>query len=52
MYCYKPQPRDYRQPCDAEHKLYERLRAVADVLHQWGRNLSEVCIGFADESST
>lgn len=52
MYCYKPQPRDYRQPPDAEDKLYERLRAVADVLRQWGQDLDKVCVGFADESST
>ena len=52
IYCYKPQPRDYRQSLDAEHKLYERLRAVADVLQQWGQDMGKVCVGFADESST
>ena len=36
LYCYKPQPRDYRQAADASEKLYERLSAVADVLRLWG----------------
>lgn len=51
MYCYKPQPRDHRQPEDASEKLRERLRAVADVLGMKGRDLEKICIGFADESS-
>lgn len=51
MYCYKPESRDYRQSAKAEEQLCERLRAVADVLGLWGRDLSKVCIGFADESA-
>jgi transposase len=49
MYCYKPQPRDYRQSAKAEEQLAERLQAVADVLGLWNRDLSKICIGFADE---
>lgn len=51
LYCYKPQPRDYRQPEKADEKLKERLRAVADALGLKGKNLERLCIGFADESS-
>lgn len=32
MYCYKSQPRDYRQHPDHIQKFSERLKAVADVL--------------------
>jgi hypothetical protein len=51
LYCYKPQPRDYRQPEKADEKLKERLRAVADALGLKGKDLEQLCIGFADESS-
>lgn len=51
LYCYKPQPRDYRQPEKADEKLKERLRAVADALGLKGKDLERLCIGFADESS-
>ena len=51
LYCYKPQPRDYRQPEKADEKLKERLRAVADALGLKGQDLEQLCIGFADESS-
>ncbi|GEO03450.1 hypothetical protein AAE02nite_11140 [Adhaeribacter aerolatus] len=51
MYCYKPQPRDYRQRDGASCRLKERIQAVADVLGMRGRDLSKLCIGFADESS-
>ena len=51
MYCYKPQPRDYRQKDGACCGLRDRVQAVADVLGMKGRNLSKMCIGFADESS-
>lgn len=51
LYCYKPQPRDYRQAADASPKLYDRLSAVADVLRLWACPPERVCIGFADESS-
>ena len=51
LYCYKPQPRDYRQPVNAAQKLSERLKAVADVLRLRGYDINEVCLGFADESS-
>lgn len=51
MYCYKPQPRDYRQPQDASYKLTQKLKAVADVLGLQGKELEKMCIGFADESS-
>ena len=50
MYCYKPQPRDYRQPEQASYKLTQRLQAVADVLGMRG-SLEKMCLGFADESS-
>lgn len=51
MYCYKPQPRDYRQKAGACCRLKDRVQAVADVLRMRGRDLSKLCIGFADESS-
>ncbi len=51
MYCYKPQPRDYRQQEGACCRLKDRVQAVADVLRMRGRDLSKMCIGFADESS-
>jgi putative transposase len=51
MYCYKPQPRDYRQADGACCRLKERVQAVADVLRMRGKDLSKMCIGFADESS-
>ncbi len=51
MYCYKPQPRDYRQKDGACGRLKDRVQAVADVLRMRGRDLSKFCIGFADESS-
>ena len=49
LYCYKPQPRDYRQPEKADEKLRERLRAVLDALGIKGKDLEQLCIGFADE---
>lgn len=51
MYCYKPQPRDYRQQDGACCRLKDRMQAVADVLRMRGRDLSKLCIGFADEST-
>ncbi|GAA4439429.1 hypothetical protein GCM10023188_35760 [Pontibacter saemangeumensis] len=51
MYCYKPQPRDYRQSGGACCRLKDRVQAVADVLRMRGRDLSRLCISFADESS-
>ncbi len=51
LYCYKPQPGDYRQPEKAGEKLKERLRAVADASGLKGKDLDQLCIGFADESS-
>jgi transposase len=51
LYCYKPQPRDFRQPEKADEKLKERLRAVADALGLKGKDLDKLSIGFADESS-
>jgi transposase len=51
LYCYKPQPRDYRQPEKAAEKLKQRLRAVADALGLKGKDLDKLSIGFADESS-
>ncbi|WPP48406.1 IS630 family transposase [Catalinimonas niigatensis] len=51
LYCYKPQPRDYRQPEKADEKLKERLPAVADGLGLKGKDLDKLCMGFADESS-
>ena len=51
MYCYKPQPRDYRQREDACYRLKDKVQAVADVLRMRGREMSKMCIGFADESS-
>ena len=51
LYCYKPQPRDYRQPEKADEKLKERLRAVLDALGLQGKDFDKLCIGFADESS-
>jgi transposase len=51
LYCYKPQPRDFRQPEKADEKLKERLRAVLDGLGLQGKDLAQLSIGFADESS-
>ncbi len=51
LYCYKPQPRDFRQPDKAGEKLKERLRAVADASGLKGKDLDKLSIGFADESS-
>lgn len=51
LYCYKPQPRDFRQPEKADEKLKERLRAVLDALGLQGKDLEQLCIGFADESA-
>ena len=51
LYCYKPQPRDFRQAEKADEKLKERLRAVADALGLKGKDLEQLSIGFADESS-
>ena len=51
MYCYKPQPQDYRQAPDHKQKLSERLQAVADVLGMGTKDLSKVAIGFADEAT-
>jgi transposase len=34
MYCYKPQPRNYRQKPEHKEQLSQRLQAVADV---WAR---------------
>ncbi len=51
LYCYKPQPRDFRQPDKADEKLKERLRAVADALGLKGKDPDKLCIGFADETS-
>ena len=39
LYCYKPQPRDFRQPDKADEKLKERLRAVSDALGLQGKDL-------------
>ena len=49
LYCYKPQPRDFRQPEKADEKLKERLRAVANALGLKGKDLDKLCVGFADE---
>lgn len=51
MYCYKPQPRDYRQSEQHQQQLSQRLKAVADVLGMGTKNLDKMAIGFADESS-
>ncbi len=51
LYCYKPQPRDFRQPQKADEKLKERLRAVLDALGLQGKDLDQLSIGFADESA-
>jgi len=51
MYCYKPQPRDYRQSPQHKEQLSQRLQAVADVLGMGTKNLEKVAIGFGDESS-
>ena len=51
MHCYKPEPRDYRQQDGACCRLKDKVQAVADALSMKGRDLSKLCIGFADESS-
>jgi transposase len=51
MYCYKPQPRDYRQSPQHKEQLSQRLQAVADVLGMGTKNLEKIAIGFGDEST-
>lgn len=51
MFCYKPQPRDYRQNPEHKEQLSQRLKAVADVLGMGTKNLDKMVIGFADEST-
>ena len=51
MYCYKPQPRDYRQKPEHKEQLSQRLKAVADVLGMGTKNLENIAIGFGDEST-
>jgi hypothetical protein len=51
MYYYKPSPRDYRRPCDAETKLLERFSATLDALQVINKDVSQMSIGFADESA-
>lgn len=51
MYCDKPQPRDHRQGKDHADQLGQRLQAVADVLGMGTKDLNQMAIGFADEST-
>jgi transposase len=51
MFYYKPEPRDYRQPEDAEYKLQERIKGSLDALKLRGKNIDNMLIGFADESA-
>jgi transposase len=51
MFCYKPQPRDYRQSPQHRQQLNQRLQAVADVLGMGTKKLDNIAIGFADEST-
>jgi len=50
-YCYKPQPRDYRQKPKHKEQSSQRLQAVADVLGMGAKNLEKIAIGFGDEST-
>ena len=51
MYCYKPQPRYYRQNSEHKEQLNQRLMAVADVLGMGTKNFENIAIGFGDEST-
>lgn len=51
MHYYKPSPRDYRRPEDAEDKLSERIRGTLDGLAAAGRDISGMAVGFSDESA-
>lgn len=51
MYCYKPQPRDYRQSDHHKEQFSQRLQAVADVLGMGTKNISNMAIAFGDEST-
>ena len=49
MYYYKPSPRDYRRPANAEKQLSIRLQATFDALSVMGKDVSAMPIGFGDE---
>lgn len=49
MYYYKPRPRDYRRPDDAQQQLSQRIRATFDGLLAMGYQPQQVGWGFADE---
>lgn len=51
MHYYKPSPRDYRCPPDAEAKLSERIQATLDALKVMNKDIAEFAIGFSDESA-
>lgn len=51
MYYYKPSPSDYRRSPEAEEQLAERIRATLDALRVMGKDISQMAIGFADESA-
>jgi transposase len=51
MYYYKPEPRDYRQSPEAEAQLQMRIQATLDALAVMGKEVSQMAIGFADESA-
>lgn len=51
MYCYKPQPRDYRQSEDHKEQFSQRLQAVADVLGMGTKNIANMAIALGDEST-
>jgi len=49
MHYYKPSPRDYRRPENAEEQLTSRLQAAFDALRVMGKDVSAMPIGFGDE---
>lgn len=51
MYCYKPQPRDFRQSEHHKEQFSQRLQAVADVLGMGTKNIAKMAIAFGDEST-
>lgn len=51
MYFSKPYPHDYRRPDDAEEQLANSLKNAFNTLINKGIDISEIAIGFIDETS-
>ena len=51
LYYYKPSPVDYRRCQQAETQLSQRIQATLDALGVLNKDVSQMAIGFADESA-